>query len=351
MLAEIDRAQEYVLLEVYLVASGEQSRLWIKHLVAAVQRGVQVVVLFDDFGAAELLPEDLQRLQTAGIRLKRFNPLHWRKVSRNLMRDHRKLLLVDGRTAFTGGFGLTDEFCASSNAWYELVIRLQGPCVADWERLFWQTWRQAHGRPRLKASSRKPRPVTTGPQAGTSEGRLVTGQGVYLHGIKLSLLRQIHRARQRIWLTTPYFVPSYRLRQALIAAARRGVEVHLLLPGPRTDHPPVRFAGQRFYSRLLKAGVHIYEYQPSFIHAKVSLCDDWISIGSCNFDHWGIRWNLEANQEILDPAVAGQVLEWFETTRLDCLWLDPQLWEERSRWQRIREYLWGLVDALAQRLR
>ncbi|SFC16062.1 Phosphatidylserine/phosphatidylglycerophosphate/cardiolipin synthase [Marinospirillum celere] len=346
MLTEIDQATEYILLEVYLVESGQQTQLWIQHLVAASLRGVRVALLLDSFGAAQLNDDERLQLLAAGVRINWFNPLHWRKVSRNLMRDHRKLLLVDGRIAFTGGFGLTDDFAGSEAAWQEVVVRIEGPCVADWQTLFWRTWHQARGRKlELLACS----PPALYRQGG--EGRLVYGQGLYLHAIKLSLLRNIQQAKQQIWLATPYFAPSRRLRRALMAAARRGVEVHLLLPGPETDHPPVRYAGQRFYQKLLAAGVQIYEYQPSFLHAKVSLCDDWASVGSCNFDHWGLHWNLEANQEVLDAAFAEQVESWFQECRAQSLWLDAELWKRRSRRQKIREYFWGLLDEVIQRFK
>jgi phosphatidylserine/phosphatidylglycerophosphate/cardiolipin synthase-like enzyme len=218
--------------------------------------------------------------------------------------------------------------------------------VADWHGLFWKTWHQARGRNLVLPACSAMVAFKNG-----SEGRLVQGQGLYLHAIKLSLLRRLRQARNRIWLATPYFVPGYRIRKALKAAAARGVEVHLLLPGPQTDHPPVRYAGQRFYSDLLAAGVHIYEYQPSFLHAKISLCDDWVSLGSCNFDHWGMHWNLEANQEILDAAFADEVLSWFTQARKQSLWLDKRLWKARSRGQKIREYFWGVLDSLSIRFK
>lgn len=346
MLTEIDQATEYVLLEVYLAQSGQLVDRYFDHLCQAAQRGVKVAVLLDDFGASGLRAKDRQRLTAAGVGVTWFNPLHWRKLSRNLMRDHRKLLLVDGRVAFTGGFGLTDDFMGEKHSWCELVLRVQGPCVADWQQLFERTWQRAGAADlQLLAPPSKafPKPA--------AEGRLVPAQGLYLHAIKLSLVRRLKQARHHIWLSTPYFVPSYRIRKALKAAARRGVQVHLLLPGPQTDHPPVRYAGQRFYKQLLAAGVHIYEYQPSFLHAKVTVCDDWVSIGSCNFDHWGMHWNLEANQEVLDPVLARRVVDWFGRARDLSLWLDLQLWQQRSRWQKLKELVWGWLDALALRFR
>jgi len=346
MLTAIAQAKSYILLEVYLVRSGHLMERWLTALTEAASRGVLVAVLLDSFGAAGLTRQDRQRLIKAGVRLNWFNPLRWRNLSGNLMRDHRKLLLVDGHTAYVGGFGLTDAFAEGKDGWREVTLKTSGPCVADWQRLFLSTWKQAKGRP-LVLPAHLPVKLT-GPLA---EGRVVQGQGLYLHAIKGSLIRQINNAKKHIWLATPYFVPVLKLRLALRRAAERGVEVHLLLPGPVIDHPPVRYAGQRFYTPLLKSGVKIYEYLPRFVHAKVSLCDDWVSIGSCNFDHWGLRWNLEANQEIRSKKLAEEVLGWFDAARDESLWINACLWEKRSYWQRIREYFWGTLDALIQRLK
>lgn len=346
MLSAITEAKSYVLLEVYLVRSGHLMDRWLAALADAAARGVLVAVLLDSFGAAGLTRQDRQRLVKAGVRLNWFNPLRWRNLSKNLMRDHRKLLLVDGHTAYVGGFGLTDAFAEGEDGWREVTLKTAGPCVTDWQKLFCYTWRQAQGELLNLPSS-----LPTQLNEPLTEGRVVQGQGLYLHAIKGSLIQQINKAQKHIWLATPYFVPVLKLRLALRRAAERGVQVHLLLPGPVIDHPPVRYAGQRFYTRLLKSGVKIYEYLPRFVHAKVSLCDDWVSIGSCNFDHWGLRWNLEANQEIRSKKLADEVQAWFAAARDESLWINACLWQKRSYWQRIREYFWGTLDALIQRLK
>src|SRR5690606_26145988 len=110
--------------------------------------------------------------------------------------------------------------------------------------------------------------------------------------VRRSFVRAVRAAGRRVWLATAYFVPSWKLRRALRRAAHRGVDVRLLLPGPITDHPGVRHAGRRLYSRLLRNGVHIFEYQPRFSHTKLMLCDDWVSTGSSNSDRWNLHWNL-----------------------------------------------------------
>ena len=169
--------------------------------------------------------------------------------------------------------------------------------------------------------------------------------------IRLSLHQQIANAQRRIWFCTPYFVPTLSLRRRLARAARRGVDVRLLLPGESHDHPGIRYAGQRFYRRLLRAGVRIYEYQPRFIHAKFSLADDWATIGSCNFDHWSLQWNPEANQEIHDARFAKEVAVLFEKNFTQSREILPEQWARRPLGQRLREWLFGTLDAWVTRLK
>jgi cardiolipin synthase len=157
------------------------------------------------------------------------------------------------------------------------------------------------------------------------------------------LFRRVRNAEQRVWLATAYFVPSRKLLRALRRAVRQGADVRLLLPGPHTDHPAIRHAGRRFYTRLLRHGVRIFEYQPRFLHTKTLLCDRWVSLGSSNFDRWNLRWNLEANQEVDDQRFADAVAVMFETDFSECIEIDLRRW--RRRWfGRLREQLWGKVD-------
>ncbi len=147
-------------------------------------------------------------------------------------------------------------------------------------------------------------------------------------------------------MTTAYFVPSWRMQRALRKAARRGVDVRLLLPGEHTDHPAIRHAGRRFYYRLLQNGVRIFEYQPRFAHSKVLLCDQWSTIGSSNFDRWNLVWNLEANQEIDDQHFANTVQQMFNDDFAQCVEIDVETWHKRPWHRRFLEWYWGWVDGL-----
>ncbi|WP_110657422.1 phospholipase D-like domain-containing protein [Salinicola halimionae] len=348
----IDGAQQYLWIELYLMESGDLAERFIGVLAAAASRGVEVKLMLDGVGSMGLSGSDRQRLRDGGVELRFFNPLSVTRLGGNLMRDHRKLVVVDGITAFTGGFGIVDEFV---EAWYEVAVRVQGPVVEDWMRLFGQVWDSPltrGGGMRTRLSRALPDHHSTAEtSAGGMRGRAIWGRGHRYQAIRVSLQGRINTADRRLWLCTPYFVPTLSLRRALARAARRGIDVRLLLAGGHHDHPGVRYAGQRFYNRLLKAGVKIYEFQPTFIHAKFSVVDDWVSLGSCNFDHWSLQWNLEANQEIDDPSFAAEVAQLFERNFAASQRIDAASWAQRAWWQRAREWLFGTLNAWVTRLK
>ena len=304
MLAAIDASKIYVLAEFYLVESGQVTDGFIAAFARATQRGVRVRALFDAFGARGLREADRARIRAARVDLVFFNTPRWRTFPRLFLRNHRKLLLIDGTVGFTGGTGLADVFSADArpdNYWLDCVVEIAGPVLDDWHGLFAGTWRR---------SARRDLDVEMHPGAVRHPGErgcVAASSGPGPNQLERSVRKHVRKARTRVWIATAYFWPSNRLRRALRRAARRGVDVRLLLPGPYTDAPAACGAARLFYARLLSSGVVIYEYQPSFLHTKLVLCDGWASIGSSNLDRWGVLWNLEANQEIESPAFARQV--------------------------------------------
>ncbi len=347
MLAGIEAAREYVLLEMYLVASSAITTRFIDALVGARARGAQVCVLFDGFGALRLRRADRRRLMNGGVELRFFNPLQARKGFANLLRDHRKLLLCDGRVAYVGGAGLTEAFApgARGGPWRDVMVQIRGPVVADWQRAFARTWRRCGADLGLEDA-----PVCA-PDPQGALGRLSLSEAPQRSVLANGVLRRIDGATARVWIMSAYFVPSRRFRKALRRTARRGVDVRLLLPGARTDHPWVRQAARRFYHKLLRSGVSIWEYQPCMLHAKIILCDDWVSIGSSNLDRWSFRWNLEANQEIANTGVADATAQLFAADFAASRPISRHRWRERARLDRWRESIAGALDRLLDRWR
>lgn len=341
MLAAIDSARHYVLMEMYLFESGRLADRFIAALIDAADRGVQVHLLLDDFGSLKLQAHDRVRLRTGGVVLALYNPLRLGRLSANLHRDHRKLLLIDGRVAFTGGSGITDDFDPSIRTrrwWHDLMLRIEGPVVHDWQRLFERTWRQSSDAALPALPTKLPEP------AGPHATRLVVNDG-RRREIQRHLIRRLSDAQQRIAISVAYFVPPLRIRATLRRAALRGVKVDLILPGRHTDHQSARYAGRRFYTQLLRAGVRIHEYTPRFSHVKLMICDDWVSLGSANLDHWTLRWNLEANLEFEDTDFAATALAQFTADLAQTREVDLPTWMARGHRARAREWFWSLISS------
>lgn len=341
MLAAIAEARRHVLLEMYLIESGSVATRFIDAFCAAAARGVAVYLLLDDFGARGLRRQDRERLTTHGVRLAFFNRLRYGRLRRNFLRDHRKLLVIDGARAFVGGAGITDEFDPPGRPqqrWRETMVDIRGPVVADWQRLFAQTWR------RYTRRTLPPLAEADAAAVGRQHGRVCYSRGLLHPEITYVAINRVRHAQRRVWLATAYFVPTVKFRRALRQAAARGVDVRLLLSGPHTDHPAVRHAGRRFYPRLLRHGVRIFEYQPRFNHSKVLLCDDWASIGSSNIDRWNLHWNLEANQEVDDVSFATEVMAVLAADLAESSECLLEQLERRPWYRRLPERFWGKVD-------
>lgn len=345
MFHAIARAQRFIALEMYLIESGQVATRMIDTLVAAAQRGVTVSALLDHYGSLALSEPDRERLRAGGVQLRYFNPLRFAQWRGSFYRDHRKLLVVDGAVAYVGGAGVTDEFdtVRGSISWRETMAEIRGPVVADWCTLFAQSWRTAGGAEFIHD-------ISAQDAAGTQRARVVRNRARESWEINRSLLNQIRGAQTVVWLATAYFVPPWKLRRALRAAACAGVDVRLLLPGPVSDHPGVRHAGRRHYGGLLRHKVRIFEYQQRFMHQKLVVCDGWVSIGSSNMDRWGARWNLEANQEIDDRGFAEETRAVLQADMMQSEEVTYADWCRRSWTRRALEWFWGRVDRLLLRL-
>lgn len=304
MLAAIEQSRHYILAEFYLVESGVTADAFMAAFIRASARGVRVRALFDAFGARRFRERDRKRLREAGVELVLYNIPRWDAVGRLFLRDHRKLLIVDGTVGFTGGAGITDWFnpdALPEDYWEDCMVEMRGPVLADWHALFRRTWSRCR-RQRLDVAPHQPAPSIPG-----ECGRVVSNSGLGRKELAQSVIEHIRGAGTRVWIATAYFWPSIRLRRALRSAAQRGLDVRLILAGSHTDAPAVRSMSRLLYARLLASGVVIYEYQQRFLHCKLVLCDNWTSIGSSNLDRWELLWNLDANQEVDSEDFAGQV--------------------------------------------
>ena len=351
MIERIAQAQRHIDLELYLVEAGSCAQAMVDALQAAAQRGVSVRCLFDHYGSLAFTAVLREQLQTAGVELRFYNPIRWRRGLRNLYRDHRKLLVIDQEWAMVGGTGVTDQFWRPGEAvseWHEVMVAISGSLVSDWQMLFDRQWRANLRRTAWRPPTHFGLPrVPPMPERGEGMGRVAYADARQHRDILQSLVRALNSGQRRIWLATPYFLPTWKVRRSLRRAASRGVEVRLLLTGPRTDHPSVRYAGHNYYPKLLRAGVKIFEYQPCFLHLKMVLVDDWVSVGSCNFDHWNLRFNLEANLEAVDPHLAQAVERSFVTDFHASRQISLGDWKRRPIWRRVQQRIFGWLDRLS----
>lgn len=359
MLQCIEQAQSAIDMEMYLFESGQTAERFITRLCDAAERGVRVRLLLDHFGALRLSQQDATLMRQRGVMLRYFNSIRHYKWLRNLSRDHRKLLLVDQRIAFVGGAGITDDFSprvSGPRAWRELMVEMEGPVVLDWQILFERVWANhdiAHHEALRQRVLRWKQPAYNAHHMNreVSQARVNATRGLGNKPIMGALLAEIKKAQSHIWISTAYFYPPAKLLKALRKAAQRNLDVRILVPGPYTDHPSVRYASHALYSMLLESGVRIYEYQPRFLHMKLALVDDWCSIGSSNFDSWNLRWNLEANLEIIDREFSQQVQTMLLNDFAHSLEFTLDAWKQRPRWQKLREQLWRYVALVLARLR
>ncbi len=365
MLEAINSAQTQILLEMYLIESGAVADSFIAALTAAVKRGVNVYLLFDDYGARGFTQRDRRQIDEAGVHTVYYNPIgFWNPVlvwgwHQSMLRDHRKLLIVDDRVAFVGGMGITDNFDNvrnPENYWHDVAVEAEGPVVNDWLTVFqsnWDTWTRKQSSVSVDLFSNKgvsPGGISPDERSPGQAGRVASGRYFGRSEVQRAFVKRVLSAEHHVWMMTAYFVPMSRLLRALRLAARRGVDVRLLVPGPETDHPSVRYAGRRHFNSLLRAGVRIFEYQPRFQHAKVLLCDDWVSLGSSNVDRWNLRWNLEGNQEIEDSHFTHDIRELFETDFRESTECGLQNWRSRPWVHRWREWFWGRIEGLLEKL-
>ena len=340
MLDEIKKAEQHILFEAYLFQSGNTADKFIHELCSAKQRGVEVFVLLDEYGSKGLNEKDKQTLINKGINVFSYHPVSYLNIGRSLKRDHRKLLIIDDTVAFVGGAGITDYFSSdiNPNYWHDVMLKVQGEVVSDLSHSFCHIWGEKN--PPFPSFTTKKFIKTT---QEDNNARVIISSGAEKNEIIRAIITHIRSSKDRVWLTSPYFISSWKIRRALRYAAKKGVDVRLIFPGAISDHKWVTYGIQRYYQRLLKANVTIYEYQPRFSHAKIILCDDWFTIGSSNFDRWNQFLNLDLNIEVFNSEANRKVVELFDDDFSKSKLIVLNKWNTRSLLQHTKEWFAGIM--------
>lgn len=339
MLQAIASARREVLLESYTIADDGTGRAFLDALGEAAARGVTVRLILDGFGSLALPSEHLESLEQLGGQALVYRPVaRWRKRWGVLSRDHRKLLIVDGEVAFLGGCNLADDYDARTQVgrfWRDLHLRVSGPSVWALMRLFAQTWNR-HSPPGRRfrtgrtasvpiISDEKPRGVPV-QIVGNRETR-------HRSFIRRSFLHAVRHARRSIWIANPYFIPDRVVLRALTRAARRGVDVRVLVPA-RSDVRMCDWAGRATFARLLRAGVRIAEWSLGMMHAKAAAIDGrWATVGSYNLDHRSLRYNLEVTANVFDAGFAGTLEAQLQADFTRSYEIELERFRRRPLWQ------------------
>lgn len=364
MLAAIEGAQRCISLEMYKIRMDRVGTSFVKALARAAQRGVKVRFLYDAYGSRSVTYSDFAELIDAGVEVSVFNPVMWVTFLRVNNRDHRKILVVDGRIAFLGGLNLAEEYDGNGlSGWRDTALMIEGPAARDAEGVFNESWLQggwglfgkdlpvvginpfkrAIDSPLVWLLDLEGEPCLSehNPSAGgTALVRIVPSNPAFLSStIVDKYLLTINSARKSIAITCAYFLPPLVLRRALVDAAKRGVRVRLILQGS-SDTPLVRTMSLGYYGSLLKHGVEIYEWDKSILHAKTMVVDGvWSTIGSANLNNRALFLSYEVNAEVSDRLLAAAMEEQFERDLKHCRQVMLKEWRKRPLSQKIVEIL------------
>ena len=337
MLEAIRGAKDTVNFEVYIFESDATGREFIEAFKERARAGVDVRLLLDAFGSFRLKRAHRRELREAGVHLEFFRPLTLRNLVRIYRRTHRRAIVVDGRVGFTGGAAISNKWrgdARNPKEWRDSMTRVTGALVAGVQSAFAANWVYVCGEviagPRFYPPGRD-----DGPACGVS---VVSSPSDAQQPIRMLIWLSFVNARRRLWIASSYFIPDLQLRKAVIERARAGVDVRILVPGNHTDAVPVQYTGRGFYQELLEAGVRIFEYQASMMHAKTVVVDDaWVLVGSANMDERSMEINEENLLGIGESQLARSAVERMEKDLSHSREIELKAWRRRPVYQRVLE--------------
>ena len=343
ILEAIRGARRSVNIEIYIFDHGTIAAEFARALSERARAGVAVRVLVDGFGSR--LGDLEEEMAAAGVRIEEYKPLRIYSLFRVGNRTHRRVVTVDGKVGFCGGFAIDDRWRGNARGpseWRDTNIRIEGPVVAQLQHVFLEDWVHTTGEV-LHGPEQFPAIEPAGGMLAQAISSSRTDQSSMA---KLLYYMAIQAARRKIWIENAYFVPDRQIRQGLVAAAARGVDVKIIVPGKYIDSPNVRLASRFHYGELLDGGVEIYEYLPTMMHNKVMVADGlWASIGSINFVNRSMKKNGEANVCVYDAGFAAQVEAMVTDDLAHCERFTKEKWKKRSLLARFSEtFFWLFSD-------
>jgi cardiolipin synthase len=339
-------AKKLICLQFYIFKNDETGMALSELLKQRSREGVKVYVLYDHFGSLGTPRKFWKDLNLVGIKILASHPFKWTAPFNYVHRDHRKLIVIDSRKAFTGGLNIANEYSGfhlrrRSRGWRDTGILVEGPIVNELFDTFRKSWATWGGEEIVFQEANEKRQDNI-PENVLPALPIFVYSGKGRKRMRALLHHSIDHAQHSIFLTTAYFTPSQRLIDRLERAVMRGVKVRLLVPG-KSDIPAASYAGRAFFSRLLKAGVEIYTYLGEVLHAKTYLFDQcWSIIGSTNLDYQSLMYNDEGNIGILDLSFASKMVGIFEEDLINSTKIEEEIWCRRPFLEKIKEHFFAL---------
>ena len=344
MLAAIRSAERSITFETYIYWAGDIGREFADALAERARAGVKVHVLLDWVGSAKIDDALLKQMQAAGVDVRKFHKPAWYNLARMNNRTHRKILVVDGKTGFTGGVGIAPKWTGSGQDpehWRDSHFLIEGPAVAQMQAVFMDNWLKVtgdvmHGEAYFPALA----------AVGTSDAQVFSSSpSSGSESMQLMYHLSITAAERSIDLSSAYFVPDDLTSTALIQALKRGVKIRVITPGEIIDTETVRAASRGRWGPLLQAGAEIYEYQPTMYHCKVMIVDALlVSVGSTNFDNRSFRLNDEANLNIFDQTFARRQTQVFEEDLRRSKRVTFEAWSNRPWQEKLKERMASVIE-------
>jgi cardiolipin synthase len=338
MLKAIREAKKTITFETYIYWSGAIGRKFAETLSEKARQGVRVHVLLDWVGSEKMEEASIQTMRDAGVEIEKYHPPTWRTWRRINNRTHRKILVLDGKTGFTGGVGIADEWLGDAQGpdnWRDTHYRIEGPVVAQLQAAFVDNWTKVKGSV-LHGGEYFPELKEHGSHLAQVFKSSIEGGAESMH---LMYLLSIAAAKKSIHLSMAYFVPDALARDAMVAALKRGVRIQIILPSRYIDKPLVRSASRGTWGVLLRSGAEIYEFQPTMYHCKLLIVDElWVSVGSTNFDSRSFKLNDESNLNVYNQEFAERQVADFKVDLTRSRQITFQEWESRPLTEKAWEY-------------
>jgi cardiolipin synthase len=347
LLKSLDEATSTIHFSVYIWSSGQMSDQVLRVLERKQQQGVAVRVLLDGLGSIKVSDEEFEPLIAAGGKVAKFRAPRFGKLTRFHRRNHRRAIVIDGAVGYTGGIAVSDVWLGHAQGpdhWRDIMFRVTGPMARSLQTAFVDIWAGASGELLIDPRSY---PIAAPAMAPGVERfvHLVNSPVDDEQPMAYFFLVPVLAARSSILMASPYFIPDSHLVEALMEKARAGVDVRLLLPGPHTDNWITRASAQHRYQELLDAGVKIYEYQPTFMHAKYAVFDDrWSVIGSPNLNTRSRRLDEENAFGVYDPAFGERLRDEFFNDLKKATPVDREQWRTRSPLSKAFETISRVLD-------